>query len=79
MGGKKRTKKIEPPGPGACVGLPAAGKGGGDVRRDFLEIVDEAMGAQGDSSKAADRLFARLIAPVTVQEFYRYIIISIGK
>jgi hypothetical protein len=44
-----------------------------------LEIVDEAMGAQGDSSKAADRLFARLIAPVTVQEFYRSIVISIGK
>jgi hypothetical protein len=53
MGGKKRKKKIQPPGPGACTGLPPAGKGGRDVRRDFLEIVDEARRAQGDPHKSS--------------------------
>ena len=52
--GKPKKKKMQA-SPHSGAGPAGAGKGGGGARGGFLEIVGEAIGAQGDSKKAADR------------------------
>jgi len=73
-GGKKKKSKTTGGAPRAADGRPE-GEGApskiGERKGAFLATARGALAAQGNSRVAAERLFAMLIAPITIEEFYR--------